>query len=116
MSLLNTTIAAEIKSGCYNARILEYKEVDDKRHKPYIAIRLDVDHNIVEDRWYESRLNYLMACLRKQFNLEYQTCTLQDILDEATKTDFFVQIDYDDRYGRQISYGMPTDSVEPTAK
>lgn len=114
MSLLNTTVAAEIVSGCYNARILEYKEVDDKRHKPYIAIKLDVDHNIVEDRWYESRLKYLMGSLRKQFGLEYQTCTLQDILDEGTKTDFMIQIDYDDRYGRQISYGASTESDEST--
>lgn len=104
MSLLNTTLAAELTSGAYMARVIEYKEVDDGIHKPYIAIMLDVDGNRIEDRWYESRMSYITMCLRRQFNLQYNRISVVDLLDRCTKEDFAIIIEYDQRYGRQISY------------
>ena len=104
MSLLNKTLAAELTTGAYMARILDYKEVDDRIHKPYIAILLDIEGNTIEDRWYESRIPYITSSLRKQFHLQYTTVTLVDLLDRCTKEDFAVIVSYDDRYGRQISY------------
>ena len=39
MSLLNNTIAADLESGAYTARLISYKEVDDRIHKPSTRAR-----------------------------------------------------------------------------
>lgn len=104
MSLLNKTIVAELTDGAYEARILEYKEVDDRIHKPYIAVRLSVQDQILEDRWYESRFPFIFKNLKRQLGLQYETVTIVDILEAATKTDFTITLETTQEYGQSISY------------
>ena len=106
MSLLSNTIAADLESGIYEARLASYKEVDDGTHKPYIALLIEANGQEIEDRLYESRISYFMRSIRPQFDLQFTACTLQDILDAATKQDFFIEITYDPTYGRVVSYGV----------
>lgn len=104
MSLLNNTIAADLESGAYTARLISYKEVDDGIHKPYVSLLLEANGQQIEDRLYESRLPYFMRSIRPQLGLQFVACNLEEILDAATKTDFTITIEYDQQYGRLISY------------
>lgn len=104
MSLLNQTIVAELTDGAYTARILEYKEVDEKNIKPYIAVRLSVEDRVLEDRWYESRFPFIFKNLKRQLGMQYENVTIGDILDAATKNDFCITLTTTQEYGTSISY------------
>ena len=105
MSLLNTSIIHEAQPGIYYTNIRQYKEVNPKGDRqPYILVEMIVDGVIVTDRWYASRIPYIMYQLRKQFHMDYMDCTLSQILEYSRTHVIRVSLDYDVRYGRQIDY------------
>ena len=104
MSLLNTQIIRDAEPGIYDTNIRYYKECNPAGRQPYILVEMLIDGLIVTDRWYASRIPYIMYQLRKQFRMDYFDCTLSQLLDYARTHQIRVSVDYDPRYGRQIGY------------
>lgn len=111
MSLLNSSLTRLVEPGIYDTTIRFYKEVTPKQRphedfirQPYILVEMLINNVIVTDRWYASRIPYLMHCLRHQFRKDYFDCTLSQLLDYAKHHVIRVEVSYDPRYGQQISY------------
>lgn len=104
MSLLNYKIPRDVEPGVYDTNIRYYKEFNPKDRQPYILVEMLIDGLIITDRWYASRIPYLMYCLRTQFHKEYLDCTLSQLLEIAKYRKLRVIVSYDPRYGRQIDY------------
>lgn len=109
MSLLNTYIEREIKPGKYQTKIHHYKEVTPnnrygQNRQPYILVQMNIDGIEVYDRWYASRIPYIMKCLRKQLHADYMDFTLSQLLKQVSKYPITVNVTYDGYYGRQIDY------------
>lgn len=104
MSLLNTTIIRDAEPGIYDTNIRYYKECKPDGRQPYILVEMLIDGLIITDRWYSSRIPYIMRQLRKQFRMDYFDCTLSQLLEHAQTHEIRVHLTYDSRYGRQIDY------------
>ena len=104
MSLLNTTLLSNLESGSYSARITSYEEITPENKKPFILVTLQLSDREITDKWYESRLRYIMYGLRNQLNLTSKTTSLVDLLEAAKIRDICITIDYSPEYGMQISY------------
>lgn len=104
MTLLNTSITRDVAPGSYITRIRNYKEVNIEGRQPYVAVEMVIDNLDVTDKWYSSRIPYLMSCLRRQFRKDYMDCTLSQLLELARTNDIVVNVSYDAKYGRQIDY------------
>lgn len=106
MSLLNTTLYHEIESGAYMARVISFNEIipENSKQQSYVAVVMRIDGTVVTERWFASRLPYIMKCLRKQFHMEYVDVTLLDLLNTAMEHDIAVTVEYSSQYGRQINY------------
>ena len=106
MSLLNSVLIRDVEPGAYDTNVYTYKECKPQGRQPYIAVEMLIDGLIVTDRWYASRIPYLMYCLRKQFHMDYMDCTLSQLLDYARTHKIRVFVSYDPKYGRQIDYSV----------
>lgn len=106
MSLLNYSIPRDVEPGVYDVNIRYYKECKPEGRQPYVLVEMLIDDLIVTDRWYASRIPYLMYCLRKQFRKDRMDCTLSQLLDLAKYRRLRVVVSYDARYGRQIDYSI----------
>lgn len=106
MSLLNSVLIRDIEPGAYDTYVRFYKEYNPQGRQPYIAVEMLIDGLIITDRWYASRIPYLMHCLRKQFKMDYFDCTLSQLLEYARTHSIRVHVSYDPRYGRQIDYSI----------
>lgn len=111
MNLLDSSIIHMTQPGIYDTTIRFYKEVNPKQRahedfvrQPYIVVEMLINGQIITDRWYASRIPYIMYCLRKQFHMDYFDCTLSQLLDYAKTHSIRVFIDYDARYGLQVDY------------
>lgn len=111
MSLLNSSLIRMVEPGIYDVTIRHYQEIVPKQkphedfiRQPYILVEMLVDGVIVTDRWYASRIPYLMHCLRHQFRKDYFDCTLSQLLEYAKTHVVRIGVDYDPRYGLQIDY------------
>jgi hypothetical protein len=106
MALLDTYLQREIKPGAYQTKIHYYKEIvpANKNKQPYVLVQMNIDGIEVTDRWYSSRIPYIMNCLRKQLRADYLDYTLSQLLKQLSKYPFTVHIYYDGYYGRQIDY------------
>lgn len=107
-SLLNTTLIRDVEPGSYWVYINHYEECKPEGKQPYILVEMTIDNLIVTDRWYASRIPYIMKCLRKQFRKDYMDCTLSQLLDLAHDNLITVQVSYDPRWGQQIDYNDET--------
>lgn len=104
MSLLNFTLIRDAEPGTYTTRITRFEECKPENRQPYVLVEMNIDGLVVEDRWYASRIHFIMNALRKQFRKDYMDCTLSQLLDLAMKNDIIVHLSYDAKYGRQIDY------------
>ena len=104
MSLFNTFIEREIMPGFYQTTIHYYKEVNPEGRQPYIKVQMNIDGIEVTDKWYASRIPYIMRCLRHQYRADYMDFTLSELLKYGSKRAFTVKVSYDGYYGRQIDY------------
>lgn len=103
MKLLETTIARDVNPGYYWTRIDSYEECTPEGRKPYVAVHMIIDGLEVEDRWYASRIPYIMHCLRDQYNFACEM-SLTDLLEVAKDHGCGVRVSYSAQYGRQIDY------------
>lgn len=108
-SLLNTTLVRDIEPGSYITRIRTYNEVNIEGRQPYVSVEMLIDDLIVTDRWYSSRIPYIMKCLRKQYHKDYMDVTLSQLLNMCKDQDFVVNVSYNAKYGRQIDYREEVD-------
>ena len=105
MSLLDSSLIREAQPGVYYTNIHAYKECKPTGNRqPYILVEMFIDGVTVVDRWYASRIPYIMYQLRKQFHMDYMDCTLSQLLEYARTHEIRIYVDYDVRYGRQIDY------------
>lgn len=104
MSLLTTILVRDIEPGTYATKVNLFRECKPEGRQPYVLVEMTIDGLIVTDRWYASRIPYVMNGLRKQFHKDYMDCTLSQLLEYASKHTFEVTVEYDPRYGRQIDY------------
>lgn len=104
MSLLNTSLIRDAEPGFYYTNIHSYKECKPANRQPYILVEMLVDGLYITDRWYSSRIPYIMRCLRKQFRKDYFDCTLSELLEYARTHKILIGVSYDARYGQQIDY------------
>lgn len=105
-SLYDTYIQRELKPGTYRTKIHYHKECKPK-HKdgqPFIKVQMNIDGIEVTDRWYASRIPYIMRCIRHQFRADYMDYTLSQLIKLATEHEITVNVEYDGFYGMQISY------------
>ena len=104
MSLLNSFIEREVKPGTYQTKIHSYTECKPEGRQPYIKVQMNIDGIEVTDRWYASRIPYIMRCIRHQFRADYMDYTLSQLLALARDRYITVNVNYDGYYGRQIDY------------
>lgn len=103
-NLLNCTLVRDVEPGVYDTRIRFYKECKPENRQPYILVEMVIDGLIVTDRWYASRIPYIMNAIRKQFRMDYLDCTLSQLLEYARTHSIRVTVEYHEKYGRQIDY------------
>lgn len=111
MSLYNTFIQREIQPGTYRTKIHYHKECKPverngrpSNKQPFIKVQMNIDGIEVTDRWYASRIPYIMRCIRHQFRADYMDYTLSQLIKLATEHEITVNISYDGFYGMQIDY------------
>jgi len=104
MSLFDSFIEREVKPGTYKTTIHYYKECKPEGRQPYILVQMNIDGIEVNDRWYASRIPYIMRCLRHQLRADYFDYTLSQLLKQVRDREITVTVSYDGYYGRQIDY------------
>lgn len=104
MSLFDTYLERDLKPGTYTTTIHYYKECKPDGRQPYVEVQMNIDGLEVTDRWYASRIPYIMRCLRRQFRADYMDYTLSQLLKLASERSICVTVNYDGYYGRQIDY------------
>jgi len=104
MSLLNSVLVRDVEPGIYTTTVRYYRECKPEGRQPYILVEMLIDGLLITDRWYSSRIPYIMNGLRKQYHKDYLDCTLSQLLEYARTHPFEVYVCYDPRFGRQIDY------------
>lgn len=103
MKLLETTIKRDISAGSYWTKITHFEECHPENRKPYVAVHMTIDDIDIEDRWYASRIPFIMHCLRDQYGITAEM-SLAELLELASTHGCGVTVTYSSQYGRQIDY------------
>lgn len=98
MSLLQQPILPVLK-GKHEATIKSYREVENMQGG-YVETVLKLEDRDLKYCIFPSQINYITSALRKQFDMQDQTVTLEDMLVKGETTKFNVWFSYNTDYGR----------------
>lgn len=114
MSLLQHTMLPVLK-GKHEATIKSYREVENMQGG-YIETVLKLEDRDLTYCIFPSQLDYITSALRRQFDMQDQAVTLEDMLVKGETTKFNVWFSYNTDYGRMnVAFHEPVSVTEEEA-
>lgn len=114
MSLLQHTMLP-VLTGKHEATIKSYREVENMQGG-YIEVILKLEDRDLTYCIFPSQLDYITSTLRRQFGMQDETVTLEDMLVKGETTKFNVWFSYNQDYGRMnVAFHEPVSVTEEEA-